>query len=109
HRLDARGASDQARPRHRGAAPRRGSHAGPAHRGGRGRRGRVRSSDPPALAVIAWWLARRLARIFRMTHRGLALTVIASLLLGACASTPPSRQVRSEFEDIPVPKGLAYQ
>jgi len=44
-----------------------------------------------------------------MTHRGLALTVIASLLLGACASTPPSRQVRSEFEDIPVPKGLAYQ
>jgi hypothetical protein len=44
-----------------------------------------------------------------MTHRGLALTVIASLLLGACASTPPSRQVRTEFEDIPVPKGLAYQ
>jgi hypothetical protein len=35
--------------------------------------------------------------------------VIASLLLGACASTPPSRPVRTEFEDIPVPKGLAYQ
>jgi hypothetical protein len=31
-----------------------------------------------------------------------------SLLLGACASAPP-RAVRSEFEDIPVPKGLAYQ
>jgi hypothetical protein len=44
-----------------------------------------------------------------MTRRGLALTVVASLLLGACASTPPSRPVRTEFEDIPVPKGLAYQ
>lgn len=44
-----------------------------------------------------------------MTHRALAVTVVASLLaLGACASTPP-RPVRSEFEDIPVPKGLAYQ
>jgi hypothetical protein len=28
------------------------------------------------------------------------------LALGACASSPP-RQPRSEFEDIPVPKGLA--
>jgi hypothetical protein len=29
-------------------------------------------------------------------------------LLGACASAP-TRSVRTEFEDIPVPKGLAYQ
>ena len=43
-----------------------------------------------------------------MTRRGLALTVAASLLLGACASTPKG-PVRTEFEDIPVPKGLAYQ
>jgi len=42
-----------------------------------------------------------------MTRRGLAATVAASLLLGACASTP--RQVRTDFEDIPVPKGLTYQ
>ena len=43
-----------------------------------------------------------------MTHR-IPLTVIAaSLLLAACA-TAPSRSTRSEFEDIPVPKGLAYQ
>jgi hypothetical protein len=43
-----------------------------------------------------------------MTHRGLALTVVASLLLGACASTPKG-PVRTEFEDIPVPKGLEYR
>src|SRR2546429_1717644 len=43
-----------------------------------------------------------------MAHQGLALTVVASLLLGACASAP-SRAVRTEFEDIPVPKGLSYQ
>src|SRR5713101_8540731 len=43
-----------------------------------------------------------------MTHRGLAITVVASILLGACASAPP-RAVRTEFEDIPVPKGLSYQ
>jgi hypothetical protein len=30
------------------------------------------------------------------------------LTLTACASTPPKVQ-RSEFEDIPVPKGLSYQ
>src|ERR1700751_2533461 len=43
-----------------------------------------------------------------MTHR-IPLTVIAaSLLLTACATAPP-RSTRSEFEDIPVPKGLAYQ
>jgi hypothetical protein len=33
---------------------------------------------------------------------------VAVLALTACASTPPKVQ-RSEFEDIPVPKGLAYQ
>jgi hypothetical protein len=43
-----------------------------------------------------------------MTLRGLSASVAVSLLLGACASAPP-RAVRSEFEDIPVPKGLAYQ
>jgi hypothetical protein len=43
-----------------------------------------------------------------MTHRGLVVTIAASLLLSACASTP-SRAVRTEFEDIPVPKGLTYQ
>src|SRR5256712_14188193 len=43
-----------------------------------------------------------------MTRRGLAVTIAASLLLGACASAP-QRPVRTEFEDIPVPKGLAYQ
>jgi hypothetical protein len=43
-----------------------------------------------------------------MTHR-IPLAVIAgSLLLTACASAPP-RAARTEFEDIPVPKGLAYQ
>jgi hypothetical protein len=42
-----------------------------------------------------------------MTRRGLSATVAASLLLAACASTP--RQVSTDFEDIPVPKGLAYQ
>ncbi len=36
------------------------------------------------------------------------LTVaLAALVFTACASNPP-RTVRSEFEDIPVPKGLSY-
>jgi hypothetical protein len=43
-----------------------------------------------------------------MTLRKLSTTLAVSLLLTACASNPP-RPVRSEFEDIPVPKGLAYQ
>jgi|SRR5689334_968263 hypothetical protein len=43
-----------------------------------------------------------------MTRRGLAATIVASLLLGACATTS-SRPARSEFEDIPVPKGLDYR
>ena len=40
-------------------------------------------------------------------HRLIALTLALSAVT-ACASAPP-RAVRSEFEDIPVPKGLAYQ
>jgi hypothetical protein len=43
-----------------------------------------------------------------MTLRKLSAVLAVSLLLTACASNPP-RPVRSEFEDIPVPKGLAYQ
>ena len=39
----------------------------------------------------------------------ITLTAIAlTSVLTACASAPP-RPVRSEFEDIPVPKGLSYQ
>jgi hypothetical protein len=40
-------------------------------------------------------------------HRLAALT-LAAMLAAGCASAPP-RPVRSEFEDIPVPKGLTYQ
>ena len=43
-----------------------------------------------------------------MTLQKLAPALAVSLMLTACASTPP-RAVRSEFEDIPVPKGLSYQ
>jgi hypothetical protein len=43
-----------------------------------------------------------------MTLRSLSTALAVSLLLTACASNP-SRPVRSEFEDMPVPKGLAYQ
>ena len=43
-----------------------------------------------------------------MTLRKLAPALAVCLMLTACASTPP-RAVRSEFEDIPVPKGLTYQ
>jgi hypothetical protein len=43
-----------------------------------------------------------------MRHERLAVTIVASILLGACATAPP-RPVHTEFEDIPVPKGLAYQ
>jgi len=38
----------------------------------------------------------------------LVAPVLAVVLLAACASAP-SRPVRSEFEDIPVPKGLDYR
>jgi hypothetical protein len=43
-----------------------------------------------------------------MTHRGYAAAVVATLMLTACASNS-TRPTRTEFEDIPVPKGLAYQ
>jgi hypothetical protein len=43
-----------------------------------------------------------------MIFRGLAVALTASLVLAACASNP-SRASRSEFEDIPVPRGLTYQ
>jgi hypothetical protein len=43
-----------------------------------------------------------------MTLRQISTALAVSALLTACASNPP-RPVRSEFEDIPVPKGLAYQ
>lgn len=39
--------------------------------------------------------------------RGVLVLVVAAVLAG-CASTPP-KAVRSEFEDIPVPKGFTYQ
>ena len=42
-----------------------------------------------------------------MTRQGLLAIIAVSLLLGACATTT-QRPVRTEFEDIPVPKGLAY-
>ena len=41
-----------------------------------------------------------------MRLQRLLIPLLALLLLGACAST--TRGVRSEFEDIPVPKGLTY-
>jgi hypothetical protein len=43
-----------------------------------------------------------------MTLRTLSAALAVSLLLTACAGNTP-RPVQSEFEDIPVPKGLAYQ
>jgi hypothetical protein len=36
------------------------------------------------------------------------VAAIAMLIVTACASNPP-RPLHSEFEDIPVPKGLVYQ
>jgi hypothetical protein len=43
-----------------------------------------------------------------MTLRQLFAALAVGMLLTACASNP-ARPVRSEFEDIPVPKGLTYQ
>jgi len=43
-----------------------------------------------------------------MRLQGLTVMLASTLLLGACASAPP-RAARTEFDDIPVPKGLAYQ
>jgi hypothetical protein len=40
-------------------------------------------------------------------HR-VSTVVMIAFLVTACASAPP-RPVRSEFEDIPVPKGLTYE
>lgn len=42
-----------------------------------------------------------------MRIRALILPLLALILTTACATTT-SRPVRSEFEDIPVPKGLTY-
>jgi hypothetical protein len=41
-----------------------------------------------------------------MKNRRFVTIVAVSVLLAACASTPT--RVRSEFEDIPVPKGLDF-
>jgi hypothetical protein len=43
-----------------------------------------------------------------MTLRQLSAALVLGSLLSACASQVP-RAVRSEFEDIPVPRGLTYQ
>ncbi len=43
-----------------------------------------------------------------MTLPGFAAAAALALMLTACASNPP-RATRTAFEDIPVPKGLAYQ
>jgi len=41
-----------------------------------------------------------------MLKKQLVTIVVASLVVAACASSPT--RVRSEFEDIPVPKGLDF-
>ena len=66
-------------------------------RGSRARRPRYFLSGSRPLCYDAGVLVRRLA----------FLVVLIALVAG-CASNPP-RPVRSEFEDIPVPKGLTYQ
>ena len=43
-----------------------------------------------------------------MNFRRVLIAAILMITTAACASAPP-RPVRSEFEDIPVPKGLTYQ
>ena len=68
-------------------------------------------TQPPA-GEFLWAGSVPLATIESVNsrHRRLSrsLVVAATLLLAtACASAPP-RAVRSEFEDIPVPKGLSY-
>src|SRR5438132_13788138 len=43
-----------------------------------------------------------------MSIQRILLPLLVVVFVAGCASTP-SRPVRSEFEDIPVPKGLTYQ
>jgi hypothetical protein len=43
-----------------------------------------------------------------MSKKSVATAVLVLAFTAGCASAPP-KQVRSEFEDIPVPKGLSYQ
>jgi hypothetical protein len=43
-----------------------------------------------------------------MSKKTVATAVLVLAFAAGCASAPP-KQVRSEFEDIPVPKGLSYQ
>ena len=43
-----------------------------------------------------------------MRFQHVLLISVVSLLAVSCASAPP-RVARSEFEDIPVPRGMAYQ
>jgi len=43
-----------------------------------------------------------------ITMRVVAVAAAAALVLSACASNPP-RAVKSQFEDIPVAKGMGYQ
>jgi hypothetical protein len=43
-----------------------------------------------------------------MTIQRVLTALLVAAIVAGCASTP-SRPVRSEFEDIPVPKGLTYQ
>jgi hypothetical protein len=42
-----------------------------------------------------------------LNTRALSVVVMSLIVLG-CASAPP-KTVRSEFEDIPVPRGVSYQ
>ena len=43
-----------------------------------------------------------------MTFTRIVVVAITAATLAACASNPP-RPVKSQFEDIPVPKGMAYR
>jgi hypothetical protein len=43
-----------------------------------------------------------------MRFQSVLLICVVSLCVVSCASAPP-HPVRSEFEDIPVPRGMAYQ
>jgi hypothetical protein len=43
-----------------------------------------------------------------MSIQRVLLTLLVVVFVAGCVSAP-SRPVRSEFEDIPVPKGLSYQ